>query len=301
MKHMMNKSILCSVAITTGVLLSSCDSGGGSGGGGDGGGGNTPSSPTNSGTFIDSVVSGLSYKAGSQSGITTINGVFTYGSDQSVTFSIGDITIGTTTGKATVTPVDLVQGATNETDPTVTNIAAFLQTIDDDDNPSNGISITENVRALAVGMSVSFNQTPEQFTQDGNVQIVVSTLTSATASGARPLVSADSAQSHLKSTLLGGFAGDYQVSITGSEDTNGGTVQIGCTGQITVVLSSGVTATGLVIDSSGSVSGTASDGTTWQGHIDLATGVGNGTWEDLPDQGTWNVTRTQSTSSSCGG
>ena len=117
-------------------------------------------------------------------------------------------------------------------------------------------------------------------------------------SGCSGVGSADSTQSHLKSTLLGGFTGNYQLSITGG-DANSGTVQVDCTGNITAQLSSGVTATGLVTDSSGSVSGTTSDGSTWQGHIDLATGVGNGTWKGLHNQGTWNVTRTQSTSSSC--
>ena len=71
-------------------------------------------------------------------------------------FFIGDISIGHALAQEVVTPVDLVENANDETDPTVSNIACFLQTLDNDDNPENGILITDEIREAAVGLSVNF-------------------------------------------------------------------------------------------------------------------------------------------------
>ena len=153
------------------------------------------------GVFLDSAVEGMTYKSAHLEGTTDVTGKFEYFTGRTVSFYIGDILIGETSGTSTIVPVDLVPGATDETNPTVTNIARFLQTLDDDDIPTNGIKITSTVATLAEGKTINFSQTEEAFALDGNVQIIVSELTAATVSGARSLVSSSAAQAHLAATL----------------------------------------------------------------------------------------------------
>jgi len=175
-------------------------------GGGSGGGGETV---TNTGVFVDSPVEGLRYVTDSLEGQSDTGGRFNYRAGETVEFYVGEILIGAATGALELSPIDLVPGATNEKHPAVTNIARFLQTIDDDGNPSNGIRITELVADLAQGESINFDQSLAEFEDDGAVQVLVSTLTSATSAGARSLVPASVAQDHLRSSLLGLLEGRW--------------------------------------------------------------------------------------------
>ena len=120
-----------------------------------------------------------------------------------------------------VTPIDLVSGAVSPTDPTVTNIAAFLQTIDDDADPSNGIRITQAVRDAASGESVNFQLDQFTFAADAAVLATVVKLTRATAAGERKLVDANTAQNHLAQTLLSSLNGRYAGDFTRT-DSGGG-------------------------------------------------------------------------------
>ena len=197
------------------VALVAC--GGGSGGGssdgaGDGGigGGGTV---TSTGIFVDSPVEGLRYVTNSLEGDTDAGGRFNYRAGETVQFYVGDILIGAAAGALELSPIDLVPSARNESHPTVTNIARFLQTIDDDGDPRNGIRITELVADLARGQSINFNQSISAFENDGVVQVLVSSLTSATPVGARSLVPVSIAQSHLRSSLLSLLEGTWVGTI----------------------------------------------------------------------------------------
>jgi len=164
-----------------------------------------PSQPTiPSGVFLDSAVQGLSYSTPTQQGITDENGEFDFLDGEIVTFSIGGIVLGSGTAKTIMTPVDLVASASTHTDPEVTNISRFLQTLDDDGDPSNGILITEAVRTAAAGNAINFIQSIALFGADSSVQTIVSTLTSLTTAGQRPLVSVQAAQVHLLDTITCG-------------------------------------------------------------------------------------------------
>ena len=143
-----------------------------------GGGGGSSSDPTVSqGRFVDAAVEGITYTSGGQTGLTDVNGTFSYETGQPVTFSIGGITIGTVTGSAIITPVQLVNNATDETDLVVTNIVQFLLTVDADHNSANGIQITQAIRDAAVGLNVNFNNANFDF--DGEVAVAVNALTTA--------------------------------------------------------------------------------------------------------------------------
>lgn len=168
-------------------------------GGSSGGSGGSDKDVILTGQFIDSPVSGVSYVAGKLSGITNA-GRYRYRSGNTLLLSIGDIVLGGSIARRIFTPLTLVS-ATNPSDDAVVNIASLLQTLDDDGDPSNGILITEAVRTAAGGKTIDFAQSTADFANDGNVQTVVAELTALTTAGARSLVGAADAESHLRSTL----------------------------------------------------------------------------------------------------
>ncbi len=181
---------------------------------------------TSTGVFKDNEVEGLYYITNSKSGITDGFGNFKYKAGEVVGFYIGDIFLGEAIGDDIITPLDLVDGAVNVSNSTVTNITRFLITIDDDNDLSNGIQITENLRELCKNKSVDFDRSILDFENDGAIQVLISTLTSATSAGARSLVPTAFAQQHLQNTInsivSNGGAGSVQlsgedVSLIGSE------------------------------------------------------------------------------------
>lgn len=162
------------------------------------------------GTFNDGPVENLDFEVNGTTGKTGPDGSFPYGSaSDQITFSIGDIVLGSATVKSFMTPIDLVPGAVDENDDTVTNIARFLQTLDADGDLSNGIQIPDGAAEAAAGLSVNFAQTPEAFESDPNVQMVLAALTT------NALVSAADARSELRNTILVQLAGDYGGSFSG--------------------------------------------------------------------------------------
>lgn len=107
------------------------------------------------GAFIDGAVEGLTFSTATQSGVTNENGEFKYIEGEEITFKVGEVIIGSVGAKAEITPIDIAQ----DTDASATidnsvakNIAAFLQTLDDDQNHDNGIEITNEI-ASAIGVT----------------------------------------------------------------------------------------------------------------------------------------------------
>jgi hypothetical protein len=119
---------------------------------GCGGGGSEPSASI--GQFIDSPVQGVDYQSISFQGTTDFEGKFNYKPGEETTFSIGSIVLGTAVGGSIITPFDLVPGATDESDPAVVIICRFLQSLDDDNDPSNGIVITPEIAAELEGVKI---------------------------------------------------------------------------------------------------------------------------------------------------
>lgn len=115
------------------------------------------------GVFIDSYVSGLKYATETKRGITDENGNFEYLEGETVTFMVGNITIGSGIAKENMTPIDIVSGENANINSTeVKNIAAFLQSLDSDNDPSNGIDINEaTVNAISF-TSIDFSQPIEK-------------------------------------------------------------------------------------------------------------------------------------------
>jgi hypothetical protein len=100
------------------------------------------------GIFFDDVVDGLEFRAGDRVGFTDGEGKFYYRETETVRFYVGGIKIGETSeAKPETTPIDLVDEDNSFVlHQTVTNICRFLQTLDEDHNPDNGIRISKETR-----------------------------------------------------------------------------------------------------------------------------------------------------------
>jgi hypothetical protein len=190
------------------ALLSAC--------GGGGGGSSAGGAASLTGVFSDSAVSGLTYVIGGVAAKTDASGHFTYKSGDTVTFKVGDVVLGSAVAQAFMSPVTLISGATDETNVTVTNIAKFLQTVDDDNNPSNGIQITSGIHSAAVGRTINFAQTSSAYDSDTAVTNAYAALNGASTSGTHAAVGDSNAQTHLQGTLLAAMAGTYNGNYSGS-------------------------------------------------------------------------------------
>jgi len=191
---------------------------------GCGGGNNNKYSTASQGTFVDSPVEGLQYETPTQSGITGAQGTFQYLGGEIITFSVGDIVLGQAVAKATITPVDLVGGALNEQNPTVTNIARFLLSLDLDGNWDNGISISEEIRNECLGRVIDFNQTIADFENDPDVQNLLDTLNAlGVFPGVRALCPSTQAQTHLGETI-DNYMGKWVVTLEEEDEDNDGTI-----------------------------------------------------------------------------
>lgn len=182
------------ILLLTGLafLLTAC--GGSSGGGAPG---------IQQGVFLDSAVQGMRFSTNTRDGTTDANGTFSYAPNEVVSFFIGDILLGSAPAKATMTPLDLVPGAADENNPQVTNMLRFLQTIDSDNDATNGIQISNAIVAAAASQTINFNMSIAAFEGDATTQATIDFLTQNLPGGVRPLVSITDAQAHLRDTLAG--------------------------------------------------------------------------------------------------
>jgi len=180
------------------LMLTAC-------GGGDSGSTQSSSPPTTPttvptvsaasiGVFVDSIVAGIHYQTPTFSGTTNSAGEYEYLPGETVTFSVGGIVFGSSLAGPVVSPLSLVAGASDATDPVVTNIVRLLLTLDEDGNFDNGISITAATTTAAAGLSVDFTAT--DLATDTGVVTLLASLT-----GTAALVDPVVAQTHFTQTL----------------------------------------------------------------------------------------------------
>jgi len=197
---------------------------------GGGGGGGTAVGSEQQGQFFDSIVIGLYYETPTLSGFTDAQGRFSYRDGETIQFFVGDVLLGEAVGQSIITPVELVAGATDETNIQVQNIVMFLQTIDNDGDESNGITITNNASNAASGQSVDFSLAEGVFETDGAILALINTITMSNGT-ARPMVNRTLATDTFRSNLLGLFAGEYEGTFSG-DDTGTWSVTISADGTI---------------------------------------------------------------------
>jgi hypothetical protein len=127
------------------------------------GGGSEPVKPAVNGTLMDSAVEGADYVAGSAAKAATgASGEFTCKEGDSVAFSVGGIALGSTSCAPVVTPLQLA-GVNDVKDAKVVNRLLALQLLDDDNDPSNGIRITPEVKTALAGKAADFGAAASDF------------------------------------------------------------------------------------------------------------------------------------------
>ncbi len=151
----MKKNLLLILLLTLNVVFfSACGGGASSTSSGDSITPITPSSSTQyTGYLIDSPVGGIEYKCGSLTGITKSDGSFKYTKDcTTVEFSLGkfylgDINTTLLSDNIKIYPTDILGYSTKDIKQTkVISSIRLLQSLDTDQNTSNGIFIDETTR-----------------------------------------------------------------------------------------------------------------------------------------------------------
>ena len=137
---------------------------------------------TETGTFVDSVVTGIGYRTETLTGVTNSEGEYSYLPGESVTFFIGNLEFPTTEAKGVVTPLDIADTA-DASNQSVVNMARLLQTLDQDGDPSNGITINEAANDVAVAVdftleSSEFETAVESTIENGGQDTTVTALIS---------------------------------------------------------------------------------------------------------------------------
>jgi len=216
MKSFRPHIILCGV-----MFVAAC---GGGGGDGSGGASNTPPPAppppsVQNGVFKDRNVTGLAFTSGAQSGITDANGRFSCESDNDISFAIGGVSLGQTECATLATP-NQIATLDAQFDLEVSNLARFLQMLDQDGDPDNGIVISDLVQQIAD------NWTQVDFrTTDLATELVQIISDAASVDGTlHALPSEQAALLHLMDTLHCAYAGAYAGSFSGSNSGAAGMV-----------------------------------------------------------------------------
>jgi hypothetical protein len=166
--------------------LSACGGSGGFSAAEEGLGGNAALT----GQFLDAPVEGLGYSTPTQSGVTNAAGRFQYLAGETVSFTLYGTPLSSSIGFSTLTPGDT---GVEETDlDRIVNQLRFLQTVDADNDTSNGIRLP----AIAGVFTIDFSQRIEDFESDPDLQAFL-----ASHAGARPLVSVQDAVAHFGQSI----------------------------------------------------------------------------------------------------
>ncbi|UFS62990.1 putative metal-binding motif-containing protein [Sulfurimonas sp. HSL-3221] len=140
----MNRMGMLLPAFTALIFLTAC-----------GGGGGGSSTPTVSGQFVDAPVQGLSYACSSgTAGTTDAGGGYTCPDGDTVTFSVGAVTIGTVTAESgPVAPYSFFPADT----AAAVNLARLLQSLDGDGDPNNGLIDLNSTLIAALPAGTDFS------------------------------------------------------------------------------------------------------------------------------------------------
>ncbi|MDQ8035968.1 MAG: esterase-like activity of phytase family protein, partial [Pedobacter sp.] len=156
---------------------------------------NKTAANASTGVFLDSAVSGISYKGSQNSGVTGSNGEYNYSPGETITFSVGGVVLGSAKGTGKLLLKDLDNGLDGSGQPSNVSVnrAIFLQTLDEDGDASNGIQISSGTRDKLKSAVVGFSQDSASF-----VTALGTALT--TAGISTDVVAADVALDHMRQT-----------------------------------------------------------------------------------------------------
>ena len=152
----------------------------------------TPEPTVYTGVFLDSAVNNLSYSTASGSGKTNEQGEFTYQLNETITFSIGNITFPEVDAANVVTPLTLFD-TQDVNELKVVNSLRLIQSLDIDGDASNGIDIPNAAHEIASDLTVDFSS--------DNFDIQVAELVEQSGALNQQLISAEDAVYHFQQTL----------------------------------------------------------------------------------------------------
>lgn len=269
---MKNRNYLVALCCVVAVFIAGCGSPStNTGGGGNGGGGNNVN-----GIFADAPVVGISFSCGTMSGVTGAGGAYTCPAGSTVTFKVGGITVCTAPPQPVMTPVSCAQANGNPSadasTPSVVAIAQFLISIGTPSGTTPGTLTTLTITSAELTAAASLTLDFSTATQ-GQLQTAVTAI-----NPGQTLASPATAQNELTGTVTTNVAGSYSGTYSG---TTSGTWAV-------------------TIDSSGNVSGTATD--TNKGASVAVTGalVNGTTFTGAAGSATWSGTVDTSKSPSTG-
>ena len=190
---------------------------------GGGGGGNDDNDSVDENVsnafFIDAAVTGLEYSSSSHSGVTGESGEFPFTAGETTSFILQGLELGSvvmTASTSIITPLE-VFGTTDKNDRRVINLLVLLQSLDNDQNPDNGISLPSGgVDPGLSGLDIS----DDNFLADFLVAAAMGGL------GTITLVSEADAIAHFDLTLAGlnatpNIVGNWVLRDTVYGDTSG--------------------------------------------------------------------------------
>lgn len=256
-----------------------------------------PATPTAGATvdgiFRDALVEGLDFSdGGALSGITGANGRFQYAQGNAVTFRIGGLTLGSLLGQPFMTPMHLI-GTTTSATIAINNRLRLLQMLDLDNNPENGIVVSNAVRAIAAGWTTpDFDLSYTAFAS----AVEPLRLAASTADGVtHALPSETTASAHFARTAWCTYSGLYRGAFGGSGDSGVWTMVVYGQGLMfgggySTVDRAGFElqrqSTGLLSIFPAFTAGQASTGASFSGSL-RTPNLMQGTWTNTPDTGTF--------------
>ncbi|HDY7711154.1 TPA: adhesin [Vibrio vulnificus] len=162
----------------------------------------TPTPQSKTGVFLDSPVIGMNYRTATISdGVTTEGGKFTYLEGETVTFYLGDLTFPAVKAGAQVTPADIGGGLATTT---TVNILQLLQSLDNEGNLSDGITIPKDDASINTFEGIGLlDITDASFDTDASAILT---------SIGKTLVTEEAAQAHFTDTLKGQLTGSWLLS-----------------------------------------------------------------------------------------
>ncbi|MEO0996424.1 MAG: hypothetical protein AAFX58_02790 [Pseudomonadota bacterium] len=201
----------------SGLLLSAC--------GGGGGGESLPPPPpvpppppaVQTGVFKDSNVAGIDYVSGAETGTTGDDGRYTCETGNTVSFAVGAVELGETDCTTLASPPELV-GNGQFDDPQAVNMARFLQLLDLDEDPVNGITISADLQQMADNWPALDFASADL---DAQLTTVFSDIQSVDGRTVTESPSAADALAQMDAALACGYGGAFVGSFDG---TNAGTV-----------------------------------------------------------------------------
>ncbi len=246
------------------------------------------------GQFKDTSITGLHFVSGGQSGNTNSTGTFNYEEGKDITFSIGGITLGTTPGKALITPINLVANGSTD-NIAVQNMVRFLLMLDADGYAGNGLQISSKVQTAAASWT-QIDFAAADFAQ--NLTTILSAA-SAADGGAHQLPTADLAKKHIEGTHACNYSGVFKGDFSGDHKGKIALIANPANGEVTGF--SQQENGGTVIELSGIKSlnynqaasfetGNDSDKSTYSGSFTTASAI-NGTWKKESASGTFSASR----------